>query len=67
MSFLNRGNVSRSHGAGSTLVCGNEPFRSEKSTLLTIAGGLEQPTGGEVLVTFPSGIGPLRLLTRPAL
>jgi putative ABC transport system ATP-binding protein len=66
MSFLELHNVSKSYGDGSTLVRAlvdinvsvdrgqlvavMGPSGSGKSTLLTIAGTLEEPTGGEVLI-----------------
>ena len=66
MSFLELRNLSKSHGAGSTLVHAlvdvslsvdrgdlvavMGPSGSGKSTLLTIAGSLEEPTAGEVLI-----------------
>jgi len=70
MSFLELKNVSKSYGSGSTLVQalvdaslsverGNlvavmGPSGSGKSSLLTIAGSLEEPTGGEVLINGKS-------------
>jgi len=66
MSFLELRNISKSYGAGSTLVHAlldvslsvdrgilvavMGPSGSGKSTLLTIAGSLEEPTTGEVLI-----------------
>ena len=66
MSFLELRRVSKSYGAGPTLVRAIEdvdlavergsliavmgPSGSGKSTLLTIAGSLEEPTSGEVLI-----------------
>ena len=66
MSFLELRGVSKSYGAGATevhairdvnlfvdrgsLVAVMGPSGSGKSTLLTIAGSLEEPTGGEVLI-----------------
>ncbi|MGA3214337.1 MAG: ABC transporter ATP-binding protein [Acidimicrobiales bacterium] len=66
MSFLELRNVSKSYGAGSTLVNAlvdaslsvdrghlvavMGPSGSGKSSLLTIAGSLEEPTSGEVLI-----------------
>ncbi|HLN04637.1 MAG TPA: ABC transporter ATP-binding protein [Acidimicrobiales bacterium] len=66
MSFLELRNVSKSYGAGSTLVHAlvdvslavdrgslvavMGPSGSGKSSLLTIAGSLEEPTGGDVLI-----------------
>ena len=66
MSFLELQNVSKSYGAGSTLVHAlvdvslsvdrghlvavMGPSGSGKSSLLTIAGSLEEPTSGEVLI-----------------
>ncbi len=66
MSFLELHNVSKSYGTGSTLVHALSdaslavdrgslvavmgPSGSGKSTLLTIAGSLEEPTSGEVVI-----------------
>ena len=66
MSFLELRNISKSYGAGSnvvhalvdvslsvdrgTLVAVMGPSGSGKSSLLTIAGSLEEPTSGEVLI-----------------
>jgi len=66
MSFLELRNISKSYGAGSTLVHAlvdvslsvdrgilvavMGPSGSGKSSLLTIAGSLEEPTSGEVLI-----------------
>ena len=66
MSYLELRNVSKSYGVGATevhairevnlavergsLVAVIGPSGSGKSTLLTIAGSLEEPTGGEVLI-----------------
>jgi len=66
MSFLELRNVSKSYGEGATTVHALEgidlsvdeghlvavmgPSGSGKSTLLTIAGSLEDPTGGEVMI-----------------
>jgi putative ABC transport system ATP-binding protein len=66
MSFLDLRQVSKSYGEGSTLVHALDdvtlsvepgqlvavmgPSGSGKSTLLTIAGSLEEPTSGEVLI-----------------
>jgi putative ABC transport system ATP-binding protein len=66
MSFLELRNVSKSYGVGSTLVHAlvdasisvdrgqlvavMGPSGSGKSTLLTVAGSLEEPTSGEVLI-----------------
>jgi putative ABC transport system ATP-binding protein len=66
MSFLELRNISKSYGAGSTLVHAlldvslsvdrgvlvavMGPSGSGKSSLLTIAGSLEEPTSGEVVI-----------------
>jgi len=66
MSYLELRNVSKSYGVGATevhairdvnlavergsLVAVMGPSGSGKSTLLTIAGSLEEPTGGDVLI-----------------
>ena len=66
MSFLELRNICKSYGTGPTevhalenidvsvdrgaLVAVMGPSRSGKSTLLTIAGSLEEPTSGEVTI-----------------
>ncbi len=76
MSFLELRNVSKSYGEGATMVHAIEsidlavdeghlvavmgPRGSGKSTLLTIAGSLEDPTGGEVLINGA----PLSMMSR---
>ena len=76
MSFLELRNVSKSYGEGATMVHAIEsidlavdeghlvavmgPSGSGKSTLLTIAGSLEDPTGGEVLINGA----PLSMMSR---